>query len=44
MREAGAGAAAAEPSGAAAVLAGLQELWDEGQYAELSLDGFAERL
>jgi len=39
------GAAEAAPAGAAAMLAGLQELWDEAQYAEeFSLDAFAGRL
>lgn len=44
-RERGVEPAGAPKGGAAAALAGLQELWDEAQYAEeLSLDGFVARL
>jgi TATA-binding protein-associated factor len=41
----GEAAAAAAPAGAAAVLAGLQELWDETLYnEEFSLEGFVARV
>jgi len=44
LRE-GAASAEAGATGAAAVLAGLQELWEESQYAEeFSVDGFVSRL